>query len=128
MYLGTGVTAVVFYAALILFAVYLRWRWIRWWKRTPRLQPPKWRAIVAAIAFLAGTASFALSVGLAVYSSVSGGLRFYHPVLVCFGRLGFLLSVSGLCLTILGKGQLRVPGLVSNLLTLAFWCVLGGLQ
>jgi hypothetical protein len=69
-----------------------------------------------------------LSVGLVVYSSMSGGLRFYHPVLVGFARWGSLLSIIGLCLTLLGKGELRIHALAANLFTLTLWVLVAGLQ
>lgn len=128
MYFGTGLTAAIVYGALVLFAVYVGWGWISWCRKTPWVPKPKWRTIVATVAFLAGTTSFGLIVGLVVYSTLSGGLRFYDPVLVSFVRWGAMLSFLGLCLTLAGKGGLRIHALVGNLSTLAIWFAVGGLQ
>ena len=128
MHVGTGMGAFLFYVPFILFALYCGSRWKKWAKADSRFPPPQWRAWLAFLAFLAATFSFLDSLALVVYATVKLGLQSYDPVLLAALRLGFWLSLGGLCMSAAGKGGLRLPAVVSNSLVLAFWVALGVLQ
>jgi len=102
----------------LLVLAWALWRWLR---TTPRIVEPAWRSYVAIGAIgLAGVSALLWVVSL-IWARAIGGFPFYDPVLLRFYRWGFLTSVLGLFVSLVGKGKLRWPTTGLSLLMSMLW-------
>ena len=111
----------VFYGLLIALCAYVVRSWLRWSRAEVKLSPPRWRSGIATIGFGASTASLTLIVALCVHALITGGFPYYSPPLMLAFRVGFLTALCGVVASLIGKGQLEVPTIVSSLLCLLIW-------
>ena len=56
-----------------------------------------------------------------MHALFTGGLPYDHPVLMLALRIGFWSAVVGILASLLGKGLLEVPTIVSSVLCLLIW-------
>ena len=108
---------------LIAFCAYVVRSWVRWSRSQVKLTTPRWRSGVATIGFGASTTSLAIIVAVGVHAFITGGLPYYHHILMLAFRVGFLTALSGVLAALIGKGELEVPTIVSSLLCLLIWFV-----
>jgi len=114
---------VIVYGLLIAFCVYVVRTWALWSRAEVKLNPPRWRSGITTIGFGASTASLAAIIALAVHALITGGLPYYHPILMLAFRIGFLTALCGVLAALIGTGQLEVPTIISSLLCLFIWFV-----
>jgi magnesium-transporting ATPase (P-type) len=114
---------VIVWALLIAFCVYVVRSWVRWFRATVKLTPPRWRSAVTTVGFGASTVSLTVIVMLGVHAFITGGLPYYSPPLMMAFRVGFLTALCGVLAALIGKGQLEVPTIISSLLCLLIWFV-----
>jgi hypothetical protein len=112
---------VIFYILLPACYLYLVWAWVRWARLTARFPPPRWRSLLAFIAFLLSSGSALWSIVLIVHARITGGFPFYHPVLLASIRFGLLASLASMVLGALGKGIVRVPAILGAAVMLLVW-------
>ena len=111
----------IFWVLLPASYLYLVGAWL-WWARLPtRFEPPKWRSLLAFAAFLLSSGSALWSVVLIVHAFITGGFRYYHPVLLASIRFGLLASIASIVLGALGKGAVRVPAIVVAVVMMLVW-------
>lgn len=114
---------IVVWGLLIAFCGYIVRTWMRWSRAEVKLSPPRWRSGIATIGFGASTASLTLIVALGLHALITGGLPYYSPPLMLAFRVGFLTALCGVVASLIGKGELEVPTIVSSLLCLLIWLV-----
>jgi hypothetical protein len=115
--------SVMVWGFLIAFCMYVVRTWLRWFRAEGKLSPPRWRSGITTIGFGASTACLTVIVTLGVHAFVTGGLPYYSPPLMMAFRVGFLTALCGVLAALLGKGQLKVPTIISSLLCLLIWFV-----
>lgn len=114
---------VIVWGLLIAFCFYVARNWVRWSRSAVRLTPPRWRSGVATVGFGAASISLAVIIALGAHAIFTGGLPYYHPILILAFRIGFLTALAGVLAALIGKGQLEVPTIISSLLCLLIWFV-----
>lgn len=115
------VGVLVFYVLLPASYVYLAWTWIRWAQLIAKFPPPKWRSLLAFLAFALSSASALWSIVLIIHAQLTGGFPFYHPVLLASIRFGLLASLGATVFGVLGKGLVRVPAILGAAVMLLVW-------
>jgi len=108
---------------LIAFSGYVVRAWVRWFRAQVRLTPPRWRSGITTVGFGASTLSLAAIVAVGVHALFTGGLPYYHPVLMVTFGVGFLTASVGVFAALIGTGQLEVPTIISSVLCLLIWLV-----
>jgi hypothetical protein len=121
--IGNIVGTVICYAFLATLSFYVIRTWKRWFRSDPKLVQPEWRSAITIFGFAASTASLVAIIGLAVHAFITGGLPYYHPVLMFAFRLGFLTALLGMVAALIGTGPLEVPTIVCSVLSLLIWIV-----
>lgn len=121
--LGDLLGRIIVWGLLITFCSYVVRSWVRWSRSPIKLTAPRWRSGVTAVGFAASTMSLAVIIALGVYAIFTGGLPYYHPLLMLAFRVGFPASLAGVLAALIGKGQLEVPTIISSLLCLLIWFV-----
>jgi len=114
---------IVVWGLLIAFCAYVTRSWVRWSRNQVKLTPPRWRSGITIIGFGASTTSLAVIVALGAHALITGGLPYYHPILMLAFRVGFLTALGGVLAALIGTGQLEVPTTFSSLLCLLIWFV-----
>lgn len=107
-------------SAYIAVPVVLVTGWIRW-RRRPSGDPG---LRISLIGFVLGSASALLAACSILVAFLSGGFRYYDPVLLQIYRIGILLSLGGLVCAAIGafrRSILRWHALVLSLGMLALW-------
>jgi hypothetical protein len=123
--IGNVIGTIICDAFLVALSFYVAQTWMRWSRNDPRLAKPQWRSGITAFGFGATTVSLAVIVSLAVHALITGGLRYYHPLLLFAARLGFVTALLGMIAALIGSGQLEVPTIVCSGLCLLIWFVEG---
>lgn len=106
---------------LIAFCSYIVRSWVRWSRSDVKLAAPRWRSAVTLFGFLTVNVSLAVFIAVGVHAIFTGGLPYYHPVLILAFRIGFLAALMGMLAALIGKGQLDKPTIISSLLCLLIW-------
>ena len=112
---------VVVWGLLIAFCYYVVRSWVRWSRTEVKLTPPRWRSAVTTTGFAAASISLAVIIALGAHAIFTGGLPYYHPILMLAFRIGFLTALIGVLAALIGKGQLEKPTIISSLLCLLIW-------
>ena len=112
---------VVFYILLPACYIYLVWAWVRWARLRAKFPPPRWRRVLAFMAFVLSSGSALWSVVLIIHALITGGFPFYHPVLLATIRLGLLASLASIVLGAIGKGVVRLPAILVAAEMLLVW-------
>jgi hypothetical protein len=86
----------------------LIWAWVRWFKSEPRFVAPTWRSILAFSGLILVSAIGLFVVFVFVYAnSVPEPAK--YSLAVMSSRCGFLASVFGLVVLLVGKGPVCAP-------------------
>jgi hypothetical protein len=123
--IGNVIGTIICDAFLAALSFYVARTWMRWSRNDPRPARPQWRSGITAVGFAASTVSLAVIVSLAIHALITGGLRYYHPVLLFAARFGFVAALLGIVAALIGSGQLEVPTIVCSGLCLLIWFVEG---
>jgi hypothetical protein len=118
---GDTLEMFVTWVLLIAFGSYIVRSWVCWSRSDVKLVAPRWRSSVSLIGFLAVNISLAVFIAVAVHAIFTGGLPYYHPVLILAFRVGFLGALLGSLAALVGKGQLDKPTIISSLLCFLIW-------
>jgi cytochrome b561 len=121
--IGNMIASMIAYVLLLVLFLYVVRAWLRWFRSDPRLGEPQWRSRIATLGFGASTASLLIILAVAIHAVITGGLPYYHPVLMLAFRLGFLTTVLGIAAGMVGTGQLETPNLVCSVSCLLIWFV-----
>jgi hypothetical protein len=95
--------------------------WVRWVRST---EPRTVFSVLSLSAFVLATASALLAISSGFYAHAIGGFRFYDPRLMRIFGWGFLLSGTGVLLSIAGivrRNPLRYYAPACSVGTLVFW-------
>src|SRR5207248_3678744 len=99
----------------------LAWALWRWFRSAPRIVEPAWRSYVAIGAIgCAGVSSTLWLISL-LWARVTGGFRYYDPVLLSFYQWGCLTGLIGFLISFIGKGKLRWPACGLSSLMVFLW-------
>jgi hypothetical protein len=112
---------VIVWGLLIAFCFYVVRSWVRWSRGEVKLTPPRWRSSVTTVGFAAASTSLAVIIALGAHAIFTGGLPYYHPILMLAFRIGLLTALIGVLAALIGKGQLEKPTIISSLLCLLIW-------
>lgn len=69
------------------------------------------------------TASLLLINALAIHAFITGGLPYYHPLLLLTMGLGFFSALLGMLAAFVGTGPLENPTIAVSVLCLLIWIV-----
>jgi len=75
------------------------------------------------IGFALTTASLLVIVVLAVHALITGGLPYYHPILLRAMGIGILTALASMIAALIGTGQLENPTIAVSGLCLLIWFV-----
>ena len=73
--------------------------------------------------FALATVSLLLIVALAVHAVITGGLPYYHPILLRAMGIGILTALAGMMAAFIGTGQIENPTIAVSGLCLLIWFV-----
>ena len=99
------------------------WGLRRWWRAPVRIESPRWRGYVAAIAACLAGLSIATWLTCFAWARNIGGFGFHDPTLMLFYAVGMLIAVLGLIASLVGKGKLCGPSFVVSGIFLLLWIV-----
>ena len=116
-----AVGSVAFLILIPATYIYLVMAWVRWARLPERLPPPRWRSVLAFLAFLLSSASALWNLILIIHAQITGGFPFYHPVLLASIRFGCLVSLAAIVLGSIGKGLVRAPAILAAVVMLLVW-------
>ncbi|SRR6266481_3682892 len=102
--MGNVIGSLIAFALLIALCVYVARTWVRWSRSDVKLAKPKWRSAVTTFGFGASSTSLAVILALAVHALITGGLPYYHPVLMFSFRVGFWTASLGMIAALIGTG------------------------
>lgn len=109
-------------AGYILPIPSLIWAWVRWLKSDPRFVAPAWRSILAFCGLILISAIAAFVVFVFFYAN-----RLSEPAKYSFAvassRVGFLTSILGLLMSLVGKGRVCTPVALASFGLGALWVV-----
>ena len=97
--------------------------WVRWFRCETKLTPPRWRSGAATVGFASATVSLGVIISIGVHAIFTGGLPYFHPLLLLAFKVGFLASLTGILGAVIGRGQLEKPAIISSVLCLLIWIV-----
>jgi hypothetical protein len=123
--MGDMIASMIVYAFLIAVCFYVARTWVRWFRSKVRLAEPRWRSGVTVFGFALTTASLLIIVALAVHAVITGGLPYYHPILMRAMGIGILTALAGMVAAFIGTGQLENPTIAVSGLCLLIWFVEG---
>ena len=112
------------YVFILILCLYVVMTWIRWARHKTNPNEPKWkkfRDVITAFGFALTSISLGLINALAVHAFVTGGLPYYHPILLLAFRLGFFSALFGMLAAFIGTGQLENPTIAVSGLCLPIW-------
>jgi hypothetical protein len=121
--LGDILGRIIVWSLLIAFCSYVVRSWFRWSRTEVKLTAPRWRSGVTIVGFAASSVSLSVIIALGAHAIFTGGLPYYHPLLMVAFRIGFLTALVGVLAALTGKGQLEKPTIISSLLCLLIWFV-----
>lgn len=119
--LGDILGRIIVWGLLLTFCVYVVRNWIRWSRSEVKLTAPRWRSGVTIIGFAGASISLGVIIAVGTHAIFTGGLPYYHPILMLAFRIGFLTALIGVLAALIGKGQLEKPTIISSLLCLLIW-------
>lgn len=94
------------------------------WIRVARAPQKSSPCFISLSGFVLGSASAALAIGGMLWSAATGGFRYYAPELLRIFRIGILLSLAGLMVSLGGvwkRNSLRWHAPVLSLGMLLLW-------
>jgi hypothetical protein len=121
--LGDILGRIIVWGLLIAFCSYVVRSWFCWSRSEVKLTAPRWRSGVTTVGFAASSTSLTIIIALGAHAIFTGGLPYYHPLLMVAFRIGFLTALVGVLAALIGKGQLEKPTIISSLLCLLIWFV-----
>ena len=115
-------------ACWVLVPVAAVWAIRRWRKSESKLETPRWRSLLAFVAFGMGGVSALLWFALAFWAVAIRPFPFYDPFLLrCYG-VGLLLGLVGFILGLPGKGKLRWPACFISFAMVFMWFVTASME
>jgi len=93
------IIVVLIIAAYLSVPIVLISGWMRWWRRS---ETESLVSRFALAGFATGNASAALALGSFIYSLVIGGFPYWDPPLIRIYRVGLLLSLGAMVLSLGG--------------------------
>ena len=102
---------------------YVGWSWVRWARHRVAASGP--RSLIALLGFAVLSFSIAIEGFMTIHAWVTGGYPYYHPVELFSIRIGFWTAFVGFVAAIVGKGILRLPGVVVSSFLLCVWVLAG---
>jgi hypothetical protein len=126
--MGNVLASVLVYVFILILSFYVAATWMRWFRN--RTKPTesrwsRWRRAITVLGFAVTSVSLLLINTLAVHASITGGLPYYHPILLLAFRVGFLSALLGMLAAFVGTGQLENPTIAVSGLSLLIWFVEG---
>ena len=124
--MGNIVASVLAYALVLILSWYVVATWISWFRnKTKPIESRwgRWRRNITVLGFALASVSLLIINALVVHAFITGGLPYYHPLLVFAFRVGFLSALLGMLAAFMGTGQLENPTIAVSGLCLLIWLV-----
>jgi hypothetical protein len=121
--MGNVIASIMVYTFLIALCFYAGKTWLRWFRSNVRLTEPRWRSGVTVFGFTLTTVSLLIIVALALHAVITGGLPYYHPILMRAMGIGISTALAGMVAAFIGSGQLENPTIAVSGFCLLIWFV-----
>lgn len=108
----------LFFISVPGVAFVLLYGWARWGRDSERFGQPRWQGVAAFVGLTLASLSAIVCAGLVVWGELGE-----HGWIIN-SRVGGTCALMGIGLAIVGKGKLRLPGMIASVIQLSWWVAL----